>query len=75
MARFVWTPGQSTGEIRRAQAAPSSALVICFFDPARRAVLTTDKRNASNVAIATILKQPNDEGHPMAKESRKLTAN
>ena len=43
------------------------------FDPSRRAVLTTD---ASNVAIAAILTQPDDEGHqhPVAYESRKLTA-
>ena len=43
------------------------------FDPARRAVLTTD---ASNPAVAAILTQPDDEGrqHPVAYESRKLTA-
>ena len=43
------------------------------FDPARRAVLTTD---ASNLAVAAILTQPDDEGrqHPVAYESRKLTA-
>jgi hypothetical protein len=36
-------------------------------------VLTTD---ASNVAVAAILTQPDDEGHqhPVAYESRKLTA-
>ncbi len=43
------------------------------FDPTRRAVLTTD---ASNVAVAAILTQPDDKGHqhPVAYESRKLTA-
>lgn len=45
------------------------------FDPARRAVpvLTTD---ASNIAVAAILTQPDDDGlqHPVAYESRKLTA-
>ena len=53
--------------------APSSAPVLCTFDPARRAVLTTD---ASNVAVAAILTQPDDEGHqhPVAYESRRLTA-
>ena len=42
------------------------------FDPARRTVLTTD---ASEVAIAAVLTQPDDEGlhHPVAYESRKLT--
>jgi hypothetical protein len=34
--------------------------VLRTFDPARRAVLTTD---ASNVAVAAILTQPDDEGH------------
>ena len=43
------------------------------FDPTRRAVLTTD---ASNIAVAAILTQPDDDGHqhPVAYESRKLTA-
>jgi hypothetical protein len=51
----------------------SSAPVLRTFDPTRRAVLTTD---ASNVAVAAILTQPDDEGHqhPVAYESRKLTA-
>ncbi len=43
------------------------------LDPHRRAVLTTD---ASGIAGAAILTQPDDEGrqHPVAYESRKLTA-
>jgi hypothetical protein len=47
--------------------------VLRNFDPARRAVLTTD---ASNIAVAAILTQPDDDGrqHPVAYESRKLTA-
>ncbi len=47
--------------------------MLCTFDPARRAVLTTD---ASNFAVAAILTQPDDEGHqhPVAYESRKLTS-
>jgi hypothetical protein len=47
--------------------------VLRTFDPARRAVLTTD---ASNVAVAAILTQPDDQGHqhPVAYESSKLTA-
>jgi nicotinic acid phosphoribosyltransferase len=51
----------------------SSAPVLRTFDPARRAVLTTD---ASNIAVAAILTQPDDDGrqHPVAYESRKLTA-
>jgi hypothetical protein len=42
------------------------------FNPARRAVLTTD---ASNVAVAAILTQQDDEGHqhPVAYESSELT--
>jgi hypothetical protein len=51
----------------------SSAPVLRTFDPTRRAVLTTD---ASNNAVAAILTQPDDEGHqhPVANESRKLSA-
>ncbi len=51
----------------------STLPVLCKFDPARRAVLTTD---ASNMAVAAILTQPDDEGrqHPVAYENRKLTA-
>ena len=43
------------------------------LDPARWAVLTTD---ASNIAVAVILTQPYDaeHQHPVAYESRKLTA-
>jgi hypothetical protein len=49
----------------------SSAPVLSTFDPARRAVLTTDANNR-DVAIAAILTQPDDEGHqhPVAYESR-----
>ena len=51
----------------------SSAPVLLTFDPARRAVLTTD---VSNLAVAPILTKPDDEGrqYPVASESRKLTA-
>ena len=51
----------------------SSAPVLLTFDPARRAVLTTD---VSNLAVAPILTKPDDESrqYPMASESRKLTA-
>ena len=53
----------------------SSAPVLRTFDPARRAVLTTD---ASNVAVAAILTQPDEDGRQppqaVAYESRKLTA-
>jgi len=46
--------------------------VLRTFDPQRRAVLTTD---ASGMAVAAILTQPDDDGHqhPVAYESRKLT--
>jgi hypothetical protein len=36
----------------------ASAPVLCTFDPTRRAVLTTD---ASNVAVAAILTQPDSD--------------
>ena len=50
----------------------SSAPVLRTFDPCRRAVLTTD---ASSLAVAAILTQPDDEGHqhPVAYENRKPT--
>ena len=50
----------------------STAPVLRTFDPSRRAVLTTD---ASGLAVAAILTQPDDVGHqhPVAYESRKLT--
>ena len=43
------------------------------FDSSRRSIVTTD---ASEVAIAAVLTQPDDAGvhHPVAYESRKLTA-
>ena len=71
-ARFVWTPA-AQASFDELKLALSSAPVLRTFDPARRAVLTTD---ASNVAVAAILTQPDDEGHqqPVAYESRKLTA-
>ena len=51
----------------------STAPVLRTFDPTRRSVLTTD---ASGIAVAAILTQPDDAGHqhPIAYESRKLTA-
>jgi hypothetical protein len=47
--------------------------VLRTFNPGRRAVLTTD---ASGITVAAILTQPDGEGHqhPVAYESRKLTA-
>ncbi len=47
--------------------------MLCTFDPGRRAVLTTDD---SNLAVAAILTQPDEKSrqHPVAYESRKLTA-
>ena len=38
----------------------TTAPVLRTFDPARRAVLTTD---ASEVAVAAVLTQPDDDGH------------
>jgi len=71
-ARFVWT-ADAQASFDALKRALSSAPVLRTFDPARRAVLTTD---ASNIAVAAILTQPDDDGrqHPVAYESRKLTA-
>ncbi len=71
-ARFEWTPA-TQASFDALKLALSSAPVLRTFDPARRAVLTTD---ASNIAVAAILTQPDDDGHqhPVAYESRKLTA-
>ena len=71
-ARFSWTV-EAQASFDALKLALSSAPVLRTFDPARRAVLTTD---ASNIAVAAILTQPDDEGrqHPVAYESRKLTA-
>ena len=71
-ARFLWT-ADAQASFDALKLALSSAPVLRTFDPARRAVLTTD---ASNIAVAAILTQPDNEGlqHPVAYESRKLTA-
>ena len=71
-ALFVWTPEAQTS-FDALKLALSSAPVLRIFDPSRRAILTTD---ASGLAVAAILTQPDDEGrqHPVAYESRKLTA-
>ena len=50
-ARFVWTPA-AQASFDALKGALSSAPVLRTFDPARRAVLTTD---ASNVAVAAIM--------------------
>ncbi len=71
-ARFVWTP-EAQGSFDALKQALSTLPVLRTFDPHRRAVLTTD---ASGIAVAAILTQPDDDGHqhPVAYESRKLTA-
>jgi hypothetical protein len=71
-ARFAWSPA-AQASFDALKLALSSAPVLRTFDPSRRAVLTTD---ASGIAVAAILTQPDDEGrqHPVAYESRKLTA-
>ena len=71
-ARFRWTR-EEQASFDALKLALSSAPVLRTFDPGRRAVLTTD---ASSVAVAAILTQPDDDGHqhPVAFESRKLTA-
>ena len=55
-ARFAWSP-TAQASFNVLKLALSSAPVLRTFDPARRAVLTTD---ASNVAVAAILTQPDD---------------
>ncbi len=71
-ARFAWSPA-AQASFDALKLALSSAPVLHTFDPHRRAVLTTD---ASGIAVAVILTQPDDEGrqHPVAYESSKLTA-
>ena len=71
-ARLMWTKG-AQASFDALKLALSSAPVLHTFDPARRAVLTT---NASNISVAAILTQPDDEGrqHSVVYESRKLTA-
>ena len=57
-ARFAWSPSaQASFDALKLALSESSAPVLRNFDPAQRAVLTTD---ASNVAVAAILTQPDD---------------
>ncbi len=57
-ARFVWTP-EAQASFDAQKLALSSARVLRAFDPARRAVLTTD---ASNIAVAANLKLKSNLG-------------
>ncbi len=68
-ARFAWTPA-AQASCDALKLALSTSPVLRTFGPSRRAVLTTD---ASGLAVAAILTQP-DQQHPVAYESRKLTA-
>ena len=70
-AKFAWSPA-AQASFDALKLALSTAPVLRTFDPRRRAVLTTD---ASGLAVAAILTQPDDDGHqhPVAYESRKLT--
>jgi hypothetical protein len=65
-ARFKWTTAaQASFEVLKLVLSTTPILctfdppILCTFDPARRAVLTTD---ASGIAVAAILTQPNDAG-------------
>ncbi len=71
-ARFAWTQ-DAQASFDALKLALSSAPVLHTFDPTHRVVLTM---YASNVAVGAILTQPDDYGHqhPVAYESRKLTA-
>ena len=75
MARFTWGPEQQAS-FDVLKSALASTPVLHTFDPTRRAVLMTDASDASSVAVAAILAQQDDKGHqhPVAYESRKLTA-
>jgi hypothetical protein len=68
----VWT-ADAQASFDALKLALSSAPVLRTFDQTRHTVLTTD---ASNIAVAAILTQLDDDGrqHPVAYESRKLTA-
>ncbi len=55
---FVWT-SEAQASFDTLKLALSTSQVLHTFDPGRRAVLTTD---ASSIAVAAILKQPDDEG-------------
>ena len=57
-ARFAWTPA-AQASFDALKLALSTSPVLRTFDPSRRAVLTTD---ASGLAVAAILTQPDDEG-------------
>ncbi len=64
-ARLAWSP-TAQASFDALKRALSSAPVLRTFDPHRRAVLTTD---ASGIAVAAILMQPDDEGrqHPVGR--------
>ena len=57
-AKFAWSPA-AQASFDALKLALSTAPVLRTFDPQRRAVLTTD---ASGLAVAAILTQPDDEG-------------
>ena len=71
-ATFRWTAVEQRS-FEQLQAALMSAPVLRVWDPARPTRLITD---ASELAVSAILEQPDDAGawHPVAYESRKLTA-
>ena len=71
-AKFRWTAVEQRS-FEQLQAALMSAPVLRVWDPARPTRLITD---ASELAVSAILEQPDDAGawHPVAYESRKLTA-
>ena len=70
-ARFNWGAAEQRS-FDALKAALTSAPVLRVWDPARPTRLLTD---ASELAVSTILEQPDDAGvfHPIAFESSKLT--
>ena len=70
-ARFAWGAAEQRS-FDALKAALTSAPVLRVWDPARPTRLLTD---ASELAVSSILEQPDDAGafHPVAFESRKLT--
>ena len=71
-ARWSWGPEEQRS-FEQLKTCLTTAPVLRTFDSSRRSIVTTD---ASEVAIAAVLTQPDDAGvhHPVAYESRKLTA-
>ena len=71
-AQACWSP-TAQASFEALKTLLSTAPVLRTWDPSKRGMLTTD---ASGLAVSAILTQPDADGlhHPIAYESRKLTA-